>query len=426
MEKITPSQEKLLLKAAQGIINDVAHGSSTLKAAITKSAMSNDLNAPMLSRVVEAVNIALTKNHLQKSSGADRAASFDVASPEDIVSTIMGSPDNPVIQKAASRSEPVYTETRYFKGTEPKAKVGKEYTPEVPLDTLYKRAEKVMSRAYSELDRISKTAHSNKRKVFRSVDSLGEYFTGVYREPFSKVEEAAIAKYGSRGEDLMTCVWNMLGPTRVRNEKRASGAGEQAVNWDQAPYFMIADAIDSTDTFKDHLKQANDLLSQIKEGEDKLKSFFTKRGGILSLVSAPLHIRHLIQQRELEKEKQEALGADEKATRRRVSEQFGPTQDKIRSLSVLSDIMERDDIVSKADPEHVVELYTDILSIAPALAQNRALLTSALRKGIEYEPDIMEYQNLLKTDTDLFKRDLLGPSHLSRISDASGEPKVSL
>ena len=428
MDKITDRQEKVLLKAAQDIISGYTSGNETLKGAIVKVATANDLTPDMLGRVVEAVNVALTRDHLNKSAGAARADSFDVAHPAEIAREMFTGLSDPVVMKAASISAPVYNESRVFKGEQPEASVGKEYTPEVSRESLEKAANDLMTRAVSALETEKQAAHRHKDKLCGSVRAIEQYFTKVYREPFADVEASVIGKFGSAGKLLMDTIWNGISGTLPKTEKRASEGVTREVNWDADPYFMVEDAVEHTREFIGHLKQAQDILAQIKEGGSRLHGFFTKKGvSWLSAVEAPLHLRHMLVQNSLADAAERESSAKEMVdSRGRIREDFGHMQDLTQSLGVLSDIMAEDEIVSKADPEKVVNLYSDIVSYAPSTAQNKAVMTAALRQGLEYGSDVMGIRNMVDTDTALFKRNILGPTHLSGIGSPEGAPKVSL
>jgi hypothetical protein len=65
---------------------------------------------------------------------------------------------------------------------------------------------------------------------------------------------------------------------------------------------------------------------------------------------------------------------------------------KLRDLpaqrQVLKELLDRDDVISRADPDQVANLYTSLKDIAPTVAKHREAVRSFLRQGLAHEGGI--------------------------------------
>jgi hypothetical protein len=65
---------------------------------------------------------------------------------------------------------------------------------------------------------------------------------------------------------------------------------------------------------------------------------------------------------------------------------------KLRDLpaqrKVLKELLDKDDVISRADPDQVANLYTSLKDIAPTVAKHREAVRSFLRQGLAHEGGI--------------------------------------
>ena len=257
MNKLSKADEQKAMLALETAIQHANDG-MTPSAAIVKAAQDAKLEAPMVQRLVEAFNVSKTLHHFKKAAGAERGATFPIASPEEIMRELFP-PDPATEQKEAAVV--VHPEQGDF-ATFLLAKEASEAIVELPPLTDRKPESYERDPAYfakkaiddrGKLVALHKQANDAARelywKMLGSVDKAAAYFKRFGTiEPFALVEKRAYATYGARAKTLMDLIVETGGLADRRiNVKRAAaeelGTQQMAFDPEVEPYSHIADAM---------------------------------------------------------------------------------------------------------------------------------------------------------------------------------------
>jgi len=253
MENLEKQDKARIVDAIERAVKLANEGASPDEA-LLKVAQDEQLPPEMIKRVVEAFNTSKTLAHLKHASESDRAASFDIASAENIMAKLYPAEIETPEKAAMAALHPDYQ-------TELDVSFAKAAKMELPPLT-DKKAELELSpvaaltkasRERSKLDQLLKQAESEFRqlyfKLWDSVKSAASYWRQAgKKEPFELVEKRAYATYGPPSKHVMDMVFEMgkLGDIRL-GEKRAAveELGTQQMYFDPEiePYSHVADAM---------------------------------------------------------------------------------------------------------------------------------------------------------------------------------------
>lgn len=258
MNKLSKADEQRALLALERAIQHANTG-LTPSEAIVKAAQDAKLEAPMVQRLVEAFNVSKTLHHFKKASGADRAASFPIASPEAIMMELF--PPDPITpqKEAAASVHPAHLEFEEFLlAKEAADAMAIELPPMVDrAPEAYERDPAYFAKkAIDERGKLvalhkvaTQKAHELYWKMLGEIDKAASYFKqAAPTEPFDMVEKRAYATYGPTTKKLMDLIVSSGGlDDRRIGVKRAAaeelGVQQMMLDPEVEPYNYVADAV---------------------------------------------------------------------------------------------------------------------------------------------------------------------------------------
>ena len=253
MENLEKKDKARIVDAIERAVKLANEGASP-DDALFKVAQGEQLPPEMIRRVVEAFNTSKTLAHLKHASEDDKAASFDIASAENILGRLYP-PEVETPEKAAMAGLHPDYETELGKNF---AKAAAVKLP--PLTD--KKAELEMSptaalaaatRERNQLGKLLKQAESEFRQTYVKIWDTVKAAAGYWRqagktEPFELVEKRAYATYGPPSKHVMDMIFEIgkLGDSRLGAKRAAAEElGTQQMYFDPEvePYNHVADAL---------------------------------------------------------------------------------------------------------------------------------------------------------------------------------------
>jgi len=254
MKNLPKRVEARVLAAIKQAV-ELTNGGMTPDAALTKVAEDEKFTPQITQRLIEAFNISKTLNHLKKSAEAERAKSFPIASPENVIGAIWPEKPETGAEKAA---EALHTDYLFPKAAGDFMATNRirdlpPLTTEKPEPyasdpgTLVKRAIDDQHKLWL----LHKQAKDAYREIFfrlyGQVDKAAAYWRKVSPAvSFEEVEKRAFACYGEIGKSFMDLAYEAghLGD-RPLLTKRAESLPTTQMSFDATvePYDIVADAV---------------------------------------------------------------------------------------------------------------------------------------------------------------------------------------
>ena len=298
MDKLTKQGEQQAMLALEEAIKYANAGESP-DDAIVKAAQEAKLGAPMVQRLVEAYNVSKSLHHFKKESGANRAATFPIASPENITALLFP-PDPTTPQKeAAAALHPDQINFEEFLQTKEASEATAVVLPPMVAhppeayerDPAYfaKKAIDERGRLVSLHSRTTQTARQAYYEMLGCVDKAAAYFKqSKPTESFDLVEKRAFSEFGPASQFLMDLVVATGGlDDRRINVKRAAveELGKQQMMFDPnvEPYSHISDAVLLSRTVARIGKEAAAVANTIDEHAITNVHFIPERDVLASI-----------------------------------------------------------------------------------------------------------------------------------------------
>jgi uncharacterized membrane protein len=241
----TENEDKLInsVKEAIALSNDGVDPSE----AIAKVATEKNYNKDFSERMVNMFNTSRTLAHFKDNSGAKRAADFDIADIDKVLSHMY-----PQIEKAAEIKEII--SGKDFMSIKPNS-FAKAADVAIPATSPYNRdIAHTISSAVAGKYKFAADVKEAKTQLSAAKDEqlyafakAAEYFRTPGATSFQEVDTRMRGTYKQAGELIMDTLWDFLGPWQ-KHEKRGSHSDSvQLITPDDTPFSYIVDAIEKTE-----------------------------------------------------------------------------------------------------------------------------------------------------------------------------------
>lgn len=404
------AQERKLLKAADQIAQYVADGALPTEAVI-KVAQELQLRPGEIKLVANAYNTGATRGQLDSSSDPlQKAAEFPLASAEDALATLFPS----TVKTAADVAQSTAVSLDYAisprgmlqrhkqaaAATLP-AKSAPRATYEHP-DTFRKyavAAQQQRKRAVEESRRLVSLAMD---KMAQAFCDLVEYFDTPLHVPLSSVKQAARTVYGREGEIVLEKVGNY----RPHLQKEAAKPYDYRTDSQPLPLIgrVLAAVEHHSNCGAEYYKQAalaeaavihnrpNPFPNSVIEHEKQAVE------SPLALMLAGSYAKDMIDKT--------VQGMPEARAQDAAGELSDPQNEaalrNIRIRAMLNDLMAEDPVISRHQPNDVLQAYNDLNGLAPHAADQKLIMQSALRRQLEQgHAEPFEVDQLLGIDSKL-------------------------
>ncbi|RIZ71273.1 MAG: hypothetical protein D0530_04925 [Methylococcales bacterium] len=412
METITKDQEKQILDGLKVAIKQANAGVAP-STAIAKVASDLGFGKDFTLRMVEAFNVSKTLKHYKEASGTERAESFAIADPVEVLSEMY--PQNvatPGHRKEAEfvPLEVLAKEATYFDTTRDVIPLhsGKEVHTYGQADINH-----LLSRAYGESDRLQKRAEAarlelsiSRNKMLTAVDKMAEYFRQFGHAAFNEVEAHLLSK-DAAAKHVLNIVYTTSNAAAL-GEKRAS-----VVKQSTSPKMAEVDAlyakiVATTDAYISSARVANSLQKEAeacKQGLQARVSFLSKSGALLDSVKDIGMISEM-------KKKPNAGSIQQKAISNVLDPKLETEYKNIDAQLMLSDLMKNDPVIKRHDPHKVLTAYNEVAQVTPRLSESPMMMRTVLRRYLEGDGvDTFEAKNLLDVENQMKKRDEPGTDY---------------
>lgn len=419
IEKMDKKTEHDIIASIREAIG-LANGGMTPSAAIAKVASDRGYNKNFVARMVEAFNVSKTLSHLKEAKGDARASAVPLAEVDEVSHIMYPATVATPAEKSASEWVPVeslMTETRFFNLANA-PRLNKKSTDVHSWRS--RNPDMLLRGAYGEVDymtrRLEDLRHVKEAVKFELMDGirkLGEYFRSTRHEPFERLESAARQHYGDSVIPVMDMVWSISNPGRF-GEKRASAAAKVAYK-DPSPYLMLENIVEKKAAYIDAEQAWNKLAAEMKAFKDSVDL----RARLLaksSVVDVPSVVGGVLAERALSDVSltpslYETLLA---ATESLQDPNAEAERKSIHARMMLRDFMKNDEVLSRADPNLVVQAFNELSSVAPAATESPANMRVLLRKAVEqgqFDPlELANIMNIEKTVREFDRPGVLGES----------------
>lgn len=256
MKNLSKQDEEQAMTALKAAV-ELANGGMAPDEALTKAADDAKLPPQMVQRLVEAFNTSKTLSHFRKTAGADRAKSFPIADPSNILGKLF--PETPETEqsKAAGALHPDYWNDANLvvemeKAAMPVLPPLVDAPPE-PYErdpaAFAKAALDFRNKIASGLSAVEGAYREYFYRMMGEMDKLASYWRQAKPvEAFDLVEKRAYARYGKPASLFMDMVYNYGNlEDRRLNVKRAAaeelGTQQMSFPSDAEPYCHIASAM---------------------------------------------------------------------------------------------------------------------------------------------------------------------------------------
>ena len=392
MDKLSRDQERQITQALQETVGLINNG-TTPTDALHKVAQAQGFGPQMVQRMAEAINTARMLSHLQKTSGAVRANSFPLADPSNVLERMYPEHVQPEIKQASltELAQPAAERTNYMR----KAAAVKVELPRLKYASYAAdpeaRAKRTLDQRHN-LKQASARAASDYRiefnRLLHLVEKAASYFKQLEHEPFELVEKKACATYGTLGRRCMDIVFSVANLSR---EKRASEIPARVIfDAKREPYATI-DLL---------IKQAQTVSSSAEhavEAEHNLHHFELKSG--LRKQAEPALLDEVFSKKAMDPSElllthgstllglkdPSSAGPKREAEADVMDPQHEAELNSIGVQAMLNDFLSNDPIIGSYDSGKVIAAYNELSQLAPAMAQQPAVMRGMLRKTLQQE-----------------------------------------
>jgi hypothetical protein len=188
--------------------------------------------------------------------------------------------------------------------------------------------------------------------------------------------------FGKAGTELFDLIGRQM-PNEIRQEKVAS----DIVDLKQEPYRSVAAcllAAKSCSEFVDKIAQAKEKLNAAKKEYDRLFPANDKTAGVLSGLGGELvgsSLAGSVRQKLL-------MDTDPEAAKSRAETALeDPAQSArvrdARATAMLNRLISDDPIISRSEPDKVMQHFNDMASLAPSAVNDESIVRSELRRRLE-------------------------------------------
>jgi hypothetical protein len=372
--------------------------------AIAKVASDRGYNRHFAQRMVEAFNVSKTLKHHKESSGEGRAAPFSLADSTKVLDIMFPDKVDTPLEKAASTWTPPecsHRETRFFNLSSAPRKSEREaehsWESQDP-DILMKRAFDELGRRERRVEIARHAMETVKMAAIDAANAFANYFRSLGHEPFERVEKAALQHYGDQVKPLLDAAWTISSAGKF-GEKRAEGPGK-IVYQHRRPYVLLKDAMDKRGAYIEKAAEYKTAAADAGEYSRRLgirarlmgkwgqASMPSLLSGALAGQAASQLARRPSMYEALVRATEELEDPDIEAERK-----------AIQAKLLLRNLMRRDEVLSRADPNEVVAAFNELSNLVPRAIESPMALRALLRKRVEQgQLDPLELTNIMSIE----------------------------
>jgi len=412
----TTAAEQKVLNALESAITDIQSNSTHPNDAIYKVATDQKIGPEFVKRMCEAYNTSKTLSFMKSAQGKDRAGTFPLADPVDVLERMY--PKLDTLQKAASVQVDSTDYDRVVdlrKTASPVVPPLVEKKPDAYQAVNECRKERIkVSHLHRDMTQKTSEHREAKKQIVKLIKSAGEYFRYDHDLSFADIETDIAGTFGDKVRPIMSMVHSTL-PNKT--EKRGEyDTRPRLFDTTKAPYLQIVTAIDKAARLlelESEIVQTEDLLKAATKAlsEKRGPASNEKQAGVISSVlgstiasrmGGPKAVDALIPPSRTPAERE----AD-------ISEKYLTTLDPeheaalkaIRAEANLNDLLVNDEVISGYPEDRVTALYNQLAEAAPRATEQRLLLQSYLRRMLQQSDaqEPYETKQLLEEETALAK-----------------------
>lgn len=442
MKKIAKQTQQRLMQVVEKTAELVDLDGDSPNDAIIKAAGDLGLRPGEVRLVVRAYNTGRTnRQRLEGVDPMEKSAEFELADAQQVLERLYPSQ----IKTAAAKEQETAISTDYLFGpatflqkrfAKQAAAVGLLHTE--PAPPRMKAAEAYIDTkiTFASRDVLKREYEKSRRKVAASYDQLTAAFTSLidgFRTPdcppLPAVEKVAEWLHGKSGALVLQQV-RRANPLLFAKAKHRILDGEkvaESLAADTPPLPQVAEVVKLAEAYTE-LRTAHAILTAELEkraaalvidkaadpgqyGHSLLDGRQQARDKIASPMTNPLGWMgaYTMTQKTLNPSGKEDSDffSDSSSLLSGMTEKLSDPDHEaklreINSQATLTDLMSNDEVISGYDPEEVTAAYNDLVQLAPAIADQRILLQSMLRKRLAQGVlDPFEQEMLLRADKEL-------------------------
>ena len=394
---------------------------------IAKAASAHKLNPDMVERVVEGFNIAKTNSTIAKAS--DKTASFPIADRDEVLRMVFKSGHKKAGHFESQEEELHITPGRSLEVHRGRIDLdwsdGRKLAEDAgEVRDAVRQMQGAILEEKAQLSKLGQDVLLHETQAFNAMTDVVSYFqTSSNLGKFAQFEQEILSEYGVEAREALDAIYDL---SALSNQKEARFAGEVKLgsclieptpahrSFDRlmekrSAYLASEEAREKLDR-EIHEKEGiyRDLSRQISQLD---LSTPTSAADLLDLkkkssLSAPLDpIEAWVGSGKqadlsLEAPAQTVIGAAQGGITSGIGAQYGKAHEKamerhykapkdqadmemdnVKRQTILQQLMSNDEIISRMDPKHVESHYNTLLSIAPDLTLNHAVVQSFLRQS---------------------------------------------
>lgn len=438
ISRLTKESEERISSALSKVAERTNRGESP-NDAIVKVASDMSIPAGHVRLMVRAFNNGRSLGHIRNHSElTEKAAAFPLADASEVLERMFPSKVETPAEKAAAvavsddyRMSPKGWLQRREKAASRQNLLVKaasaDKSPEAsPYPTDPRRAGKEAMAKIGELslehERLKEAAVGASYKVAADVNAVGDYFGRPDSFDINEVRVNAQTALGAPGGKLVEHAcrmykYAMVNPVRFTH----------AVDWEQEPYSLIKQALDSMVDFTEKRAALDKFEEELPEKKaEALRPFCQRPGndvivgsvwdnqsqtkqaaGLLGLTVAGLvgGSARGMSEKMLPKSKEDLI-------QERMQELADPAhEDKLRAIrmqTMMHEMMATDPVISGYEPEMVLEAFNHLSEVAPRAMQQRVMAQALLRKYLEQASalDTFDVDQMLDVEGKIQERDM--------------------
>lgn len=417
VDLITPEQERTLLSAMHDAVK-YANAGDKPTVAVVKSARQHALGPEFTQRLVEAFNASKTVSHLRKTSGEQRAESFELANGAEAVKQLYE--DEPV-SKAARTNRLAAADFFAAKpstllkaaGTQPTKPKQKHANLRSNRVRKLQGLKQQLAKAGADLREHMVRAQETAKELF--IDAAEMFKQG---NDFAEVERRVVGTYGKAGHLVMDKLWGMADYERF-GQKRAGVQDGPAVMGHEPVYDTMRSLMQVLDSAGDlhvayaQYKQAVDEVTteEAAEASGELDEAAAAepsapfQQAMNANMNVPIQLAKLLVSSTKKPAPTAAKKTDDAAAMAAMADKvITPSHEaKIRSIKarvMLNDFIVNDPVISGYPPADVISAFNQISRMVPGVSSEplvmRGLVARVLQTGGRFDPH--EANTLFQTD----------------------------
>ena len=395
MSKVAPMSKETESKLTQLLMEVVDSGSEPV-AELTKIAKDAQLTPEQIRLLGRAYNTGVTLGQLKEGSTIqEKAAIVSLVDPEEVVKNLYpDTVETPAAQNCktavssdynsppavTTKPKKLYNNTLFQKAaseTKPTADLGSEGINKYANKQERKRI----------LDEARRIIDENVHKTAQAFDNLRDYFERAGCQPFQYIYKTASTVYGEIAENILNHI-----AINLKHTKFAVFRQEPA-NWNKPPYNYIKTAIESIhqhNLYKEKIDKIDEVLA--KEANKKKVAKETINGSVIDYLEKTSAVfggvaggagygagRAIIDRFKPVPEHEEIR----KHIRKLDAGGHAANLQRIRTQTLLTELMLSDPVVSEHTPHDVFEAFNYLNEVAPRALQHPLMAKSLIRKYLE-------------------------------------------